>query len=143
MPHLFVYGSLLFPDLVTELTGKSFRSSPATLDGFKRYRVKGCDYPAIIKAPGANVEGLLIENVDESSLEILVFFEGNEYRKQQVTVISSAKQIAATAFIWTNDVALLENSDWDEAEFRKQSLTSYLKEVAPETRAAFQSLKNT
>lgn len=141
MQHLFVYGSLLFPDLVTALTGRRFRFMPAILYGFRRFRVTGCDYPAIIETPGAKVHGHIIQDVDAKSIQMLTFFEGEEYKKQQVTVSLSDKKIEVTAFVWTGNKALLEETDWDESEFEGQSLAFYLKEVAPETRAAFQSLK--
>lgn len=139
MQQLFVYGSLLFPDLVTALTGKHFRSVPATLAGYRRFRVKDCDYPAMIETPGAKVEGQIIENVDEKSMHILSFFEGDEYAQQQVIVYLSDKKLQATTFVWTADLALLEDTDWDKDVFEKGALPFYLKEVAPETRAAFQS----
>ena len=140
MRHLFVYGSLLFPDLVTALTGNHFHSFPAILEGYRRCRVKDCDYPAIIETPGAKVNGLLIENIDDKSMQLLSFFEGDEYAKQQVKVSLPDKKLQAIAFIWKADFALLEETDWDKDTFEKESLPFYLVEVAPETRAAFQSL---
>lgn len=140
MQHLFVYGSLLFPDLVTALTGKQFYSIPATLKGYRRCRVKDCDYPAIIETPGARVEGKIIENVDDRSMQLLTFFEGDDYTKQLVTVSLQGKKMKATTFVWITDKAFLEEADWKEAEFERQSLPFYLREVAPETRAEFHSL---
>lgn len=139
MPHIFVYGSLLFPELVTALTGNSFIYSPAILYGFKRFRVKGCDFPAIIEETRSKTEGLLIENVDEKSMEILSFFEGDEYREEKVTIFISDKEITAITFIWGADKSLLVNRDWDANEFKNKSLDYYLDKVVPETLVAFRS----
>ena len=140
MQHLFVYGSLLFPELVTALTGKSFGYMPAILNGFKRYRIKGCDYPAIVEESGAKVEGYLIENVDEKSLQILTFFEGEEYKKRQVVVSGSKERINTIIFVWVGKKELLEERDWDKFEFKQKSLKDYLEKVVPETKAAFRAI---
>jgi len=143
MEHLFVYGSLLFPELVTALTGKSFFYSPFILNGFKRYRVRGCDYPAIVEETESKAEGLLIENVDKNSMEILTFFEGEEYQKQQITVFNSVKkEITAATFVWIADKNLLENREWSAIEFKRKLLDYYLNEIVPETLVAFRSLNS-
>ncbi len=137
MPHLFVYGSLQFPELVTALTGEQFRYVPVTLNGFERGQVKGCDYPGIVKQPNAKTEGFLIEDVDEKSMQILTFFEGDDYEKQQVTVFNTYKKISAFTFVWIGGNNLLENTDWNADEFKNQSLKIYLNKVVPETLVAF------
>ena len=139
MIHLFVYGSLLFPDLVTALTGKLHKYLPVTLSGFKRLRLKGYDYPAIIEEPGSKVEGFLIENVDEKAMQILTFFEGDEYEKQQVLVDGAKRKINAFTFVWAGNNSLLESTDWDKNEFKDKSLKCYLEEIVPETLIAFRS----
>ena len=141
MEHLFVYGSLLFPELVTALTGKSFGYISAGLNGFKRCRVKGCDYPAIIEESGAIVKGYIIENVDKKSMQILTFFEGEEYEKKQNSISLLNTIINTALFVWVGDRELLENRDWDADEFKKKSLEYYLNDVAPEVLAAFHTFK--
>ncbi len=139
MQHLFVYGSLLFPELVEKLTGKYFVSVPAVLDGYKRFTVKGCDYPAIIHNKKSNVEGRLILNVDNMSLKILTFFEGDEYEKETVWVLTGTKKMEALAFIWRNDLLYLEDFDWNKDSFRESSLSLYLEKIAQETKDEFKS----
>jgi gamma-glutamylcyclotransferase (GGCT)/AIG2-like uncharacterized protein YtfP len=84
MPHVFVYGTLLSSKIVQQLTGRVFETVPAILHGFKRHKINGCDYPAIIPNRYAKVGGLLLINVDEQSLNVLTFFEGNEYQAEMV-----------------------------------------------------------
>lgn len=139
MPHLFVYGSLLFSDLVKALTGRTSNSVPVTLKGYKRCRIKGCDYPAITEEPGSNVDGLLIKDVDFHSMQILMFFEGDEYQPRQVMVFDQDIEITATTFVWIGEKGLLEDKDWDANEFRQKSLQLYMEEVVPQTLVAFHS----
>ena len=140
MPHLFVYGSLQFPELVTALTGEQFPYVPVTLNGFVRGRATGRDYPGIVQKPGSITDGFLMEDVDEKSMQILTFFEGDEYTKQQVTVFSSDKKISAFTFVWISDNDLLVEADWDADAFKNKSLKIYLNKVVPETLAAFAAL---
>ena len=125
MENLFVYGTLQFPQIVKRLTGNVFKATPATLTGYKRCLVKGCDYPAVFKNAHSKVNGMLLENVDEISMQQILFFEGNEYEKIKVRVIAGDRTTDAFTFVWKNDVDLLEDTDWDQEEFEKESLQKY------------------
>lgn len=137
MQHIFVYGSLLFPEITKKLTGKSFKTFPAILEGYKMYGVRDCDYPAIVQQEGSKTVGLLIENMDDLSLAIISFYEGEEYEKRQVTVNSDSKSTDVLTFVWVNGYEFLVNEEWDFRKFEKSSLEHYLDVVIPETLEAF------
>ena len=137
MQHLFIYGTLLFPELVEKLTGKRFYSIPAILKGYKRFAVKGCDYPAIIADIKFDVHGVLLLNVDEKSMGLLTYYEGRDYVKSKVEVISEKQNYDAVAFVWANDIAFLEDFDWNHKSFKENSLSFYIDRVAPETEREF------
>lgn len=140
MQHLFVYGSLLFPELVEKLTGKRFNSVPAILQGYRRLAIKECDYPAIITEAASEVKGILLLNVDKESMRLLTFYEGRDYVESNVEVISEKQNYNATAFVWDNDASFLENFDWDQNSFKENSLSFYIDRVAPETAREFKEL---
>jgi gamma-glutamylcyclotransferase (GGCT)/AIG2-like uncharacterized protein YtfP len=137
MKQLFVYGTLMFPEIREKLTGKAFKTSPAVLSGYRRTKVKDADYPAIVKNPDSEVEGILLEDVDEQTIEILSFFEGDEYKTQHVEVFSGNRKIPALTFVWANRKKLLPDEDWDLTEFEAGSLKLYVKKIVPETVARF------
>jgi gamma-glutamylcyclotransferase (GGCT)/AIG2-like uncharacterized protein YtfP len=137
MKQLFVYGTLMFPEIREKLTGKTFKTSPALLSGYRRTKVKDADYPAIVKNPDAEVEGILLEDVDEQTIEILSFFEGDEYKTQYVEVFSGNRKIPALTFVWATREKLLPGEDWDITEFEAGSLNLYVKKIVPETVARF------
>jgi len=137
MQNIFVYGTLQSELIINKLTGKSFDFLPAILSGYKRYCIKGCDYPAIIAEAGSETKGLVIMNVEDSDMKILSFYEGDEYEKKIVSVILNNKPTNVLAFIWVKEIGLLENKDWDLQQFQKNSLLHYLNFVVPETLAAF------
>ena len=133
MQHIFVYGTLLFSEIFEGLTSKSFQTENATLTGFKRCKVKGCDYPAAIPDLNAEIFGKVIFNVDVKSLKILAFFEGIQYRETKVFVTVQNQPIEVILYEWQDDYALLENQDWDMENFRKHALNFYVQKIVPET----------
>ncbi|MEF2175157.1 MAG: gamma-glutamylcyclotransferase family protein [Candidatus Absconditabacteria bacterium] len=83
MTNLFVYGTLMYPEIVFALTGKYFRSQEAILSNYKRYAIRygniTSPYPGIIPFNNSLVHGNILFDVDEYSLQILDFFEDSEY----------------------------------------------------------------
>lgn len=135
MQNLFVYGTLLSSEIIEKLTGKTFETTHAVLEGYKIYCVKDCDYPAIIQQEGSKTVGLLFENMDDFSLAIISFYEGGEYKQRQVKVLCNNKYEAALTFVWSKELRLLENKDWDFEDFQKNRLKFYLDDIVPETYA--------
>lgn len=126
MHHLFVYGTLQYPEILKKLTGKSFVSKPAVLNHFKRHKVKNAEYPAIVPKHGAQTAGMLIENVDELSLKAIDFYEGDEYEKTIVNVISDDIENKAYTYVWIAGDNHLDDEDWDKAYFEKKYLELYI-----------------
>lgn len=133
MQHIFVYGTLQSPEIVEKLTGKKFNTYPAVLPGYKLYCVKDSDYPAIIKRENRETKGLLIENLDDLSINIISFYEGDEYETHEVTVLVDEKPVQALAFVWIKETELLEDKEWIFQRFKKENLEYYLKVVITET----------
>jgi len=127
MANLFVYGTLLFPEVIQNITGRLFKSSSAKLAGYKRLGILGCDYPAIIEKENALTQGELLFAVDEESMRKIEAFEGDEYVKRKLTVISDKKEFEAIVFIWASDAKMLTECDWNIAEFNRKYLGNYLK----------------
>lgn len=132
MQHIFVYGTLQSPEIVEKLTGKSFKTTRAVLPGYRLWCVEKSDYPAIIKNENAETKGLIIEDVDDLSLNIISFYEGDEYEIQKVTVLVDEKPVSATAFVWAKEIELLTDMDWDFQRFKLESLAYYLNVLIPD-----------
>jgi gamma-glutamylcyclotransferase (GGCT)/AIG2-like uncharacterized protein YtfP len=134
---LFVYGTLCFPEIVGKLTGKLFQSRQAVLKGFQRKKVGNADYPAIIKNEYTEVTGILLYDVDARSMQILSFYEGEDYRCEEHLVYVKKDKISAKVFIWNSDVEDLEDDDWNPEEFLKNSFNLYLEKIIPDTMVEF------
>lgn len=102
--HLFVYGTLLFPEMVFAVTGKQFCTLPAVLEGRQRHKVyeEGQEllYPALQRTEGQKVDGKLLFDVDADSLHKIGEFEGDTYHLQVVTVLAEDIQYHAFVYAW-------------------------------------------
>jgi gamma-glutamylcyclotransferase (GGCT)/AIG2-like uncharacterized protein YtfP len=122
MQNIFVYGTLQSPEIVKKLTGKSFKITPAILPGYKRYCIKNCDYPAVIQQNDIETTGFVLENVDDLSIDIISYYEGDEYKIQKITVYIDGKSLIVLAFVWAKEIELLEDIEWDFHRFEKKAL---------------------
>ena len=133
MQNVFVYGSLLFSDIVTRLTGTSFTSEEATLPHFKRCRVKEADYPAIIENNDTNVQGKILFDVNDIVLKQLEFFEGEDYEVRETTAFCKGEKVQALLFCWIGPHSSLTNEDWNLELFESESLEYYIEFIIPAT----------
>lgn len=126
---LFVYGTLLAPELRHALLGRPIESTPAELDGYACYGVRQAPYPAITPVAGACTRGELIGNLSVSEFDILDDYESAMYQRQVVTVRDAASNDTA-AFTYVIDESAahrLSDELWDYATFRLHQLDRYLK----------------
>jgi hypothetical protein len=107
------------------------------LQGYKRYWVKESVYPAVIQQIDEQTTGLVLENVDDLSVDIISFYEGDEYEKKKVTVNSNGLYKDVLTFVWVNGNEFLENKDWNLDNFEETFLEYYLEMVIPETLETF------
>ncbi len=140
MQQVFVYGSLLFPELVEALTGRSFESREATLKNYRRFCVQGADFPAVFPQKGSEVHGRILLNVDKQSLDVLNFYEGDEYACRSEIVETENGSAEALVYVWQSGREHL-NGDWNEKHFEEKWLRDYIDFIAPETVKAFENLR--
>lgn len=127
--RLFVYGTLMVPELVEALTGSRPRSRPAVLEGFERRGVRGEVYPAVVPAPGGRVSGRVLDRFSASRLPFLDAFEGPEYRRSAHPVrLADGRRVIAWCWSWAPDRRRpLEAGPWDMDAFLADALTDYLR----------------
>jgi len=127
--NVFTYGSLMFDDIMQNLLGKPATKIPAVLQGWMRHALKDRTYPGAVPAtdPNAKIDGILWLSLTDQDLAILDRFEGNEYDKLQVEVLSAAGQTyPALLYAWKDTSALL--GEWDVAEFDRLHRQSFVEQ---------------
>jgi len=97
---LFAYGTLVDTDLVAQLTGKRFRTEPATLRGYRKVRGDS-GYPNIVRDPQGMVDGVLLCDVDDEALHAFDRYEdeGRLYRRIEVIVTVAQQPRAVLVYV--------------------------------------------
>lgn len=139
---VFVYGTLLFPEITARL-GIESRSSdslirrPAKLFGYERFTVRfrgEGDPPAIIPAENASVSGQILCDVTHGSLQRLDWFEdvaSELYTREivRVEVDGEVEPLKVFAYVCGERIRSELDGEWDPDVFRERSLHWYLKNV--------------
>lgn len=139
--NVFVYGSLLFDEVVECLTGKVFSAEAASLTDHARYAIEQegriAKGPAIVYEPGQRVNGRLLRNVDEGTLRLLDWFECGDadpprYERVQLSVsIRTGESVPAEAYRARDELRPFLHGKWSKHEFRTRHLEFYTKEWIP------------
>lgn len=99
---LFVYGTLRDPDILAALLGRPLESlaiRPATAPDHRAVYYPGRVYPALVPAPRAIAEGLLLAPLSSRDLALFDAFEGEEYRRGALTVLCDGEAVSAQAYL--------------------------------------------
>ncbi|KAJ4848446.1 AIG2-like protein D [Turnera subulata] len=126
---VFVYGSLLADDVVRVLLNRVPQSSTAILNGYHRFKIKGCVYPAILPIESKKVTGRVLFGITDPELNVLDIFEDDEYERRTVDVslLDSDEKLQAQAYVWAdkNDPALY--GEWDFEEWKGTHMNDFTK----------------
>jgi gamma-glutamylcyclotransferase (GGCT)/AIG2-like uncharacterized protein YtfP len=127
MESLFAYGTLMCEDIMRDVAGCLPAHAPATLKGYRRWTVKGEQYPGLAPDPEGRVEGVLYRDVSASAWERLDRFEGEMYARRMVLVeLDDGRTVDAEAYIVKPECAgRLEDSEWDLAEFLRNGKAAF------------------
>jgi gamma-glutamylcyclotransferase (GGCT)/AIG2-like uncharacterized protein YtfP len=129
MPHVFVYGTLLVPEMMHAVTGKHFELVPATAHGFRRAYLTGRVYPGIAaSAEHDQVAGAIYRDVDPESIRRLDYFEGDEYVRDSllVALADGSKLTAESYVVPAAQHHLMTDIAWDLATFQTADLAGFL-----------------
>lgn len=123
----FVYGTLQVPAVLEHVLGRVPAIRPAVLAGYRRGRVLGQSYPAIVAAVGATVGGALLLDVNSADWERLDAYEGQLYARCSVSVIFDQHQCPAHCYVLRPEYAhLFDPTPWSLEDFLEGDLTTFL-----------------
>jgi gamma-glutamylcyclotransferase (GGCT)/AIG2-like uncharacterized protein YtfP len=130
--NLFVYGTLMFPEIRSAVGGQRLPAPPAILPGYRREGVRGEAYPAIIRDPRGSVTGVLLRGVGRAALRRIDAFEGREYvrRMHRVRLLDEdgrpGRGVIAACYVIAPAVAhRLDGRPWDPEAFAERHLDRY------------------
>lgn len=88
-PALFSFGTLMDIDVllrVTKLPGEAIGLRRAMLPNHRQRQVLGESFPVVQPLAGAMTEGVLIDGLTPQAIARIRFFEGDEYRLDEIAV---------------------------------------------------------
>lgn len=117
--HLFAYGTLMCAEIMQQVAGCLPAQAPATLAGFRRCRLRGEEYPAIVDRQHAAVQGVVYLEVPAAAWQRLDCFEGEMYERRTVLVNGQdGRSLAADTYVIRPAFTrLLLSAEWSYAEF--------------------------
>jgi gamma-glutamylcyclotransferase (GGCT)/AIG2-like uncharacterized protein YtfP len=117
--HIFVYGLLTFPEIVTAVTGQSFNMVPAVLPGYRRFGLSKSPLetpvPILLEEAGFRQPGQLLLDVDAASVAKLDFFEdldSGHYVKTRVRVEANGQWFQAFCYSAGPALKPYAKGDW-------------------------------
>lgn len=141
----FVYGTLMYPEVVHGLTGLALKGEVARLTNYQRYAVRPPGRPGrgpmIFAEAQGMVEGRLLREVPAAARELIDRFEaagvGYERRQVLVSLEQSAEPIPAWAYVGVDALRQHRCGPWRPDEFEAKDLAWYLEERLPALRSAW------
>ena len=129
MADLFVYGTLMTPAVMRAVIGRVPRSEPAELHGYRRYRLRGKVYPAVVPEPGTTVAGRVYHDLTPAEITRLDRYEDAFYRREPVTVrdAQGREQRAWCYVLPTQARQRLAARPWHRDMFERTALRGYLR----------------
>jgi gamma-glutamylcyclotransferase (GGCT)/AIG2-like uncharacterized protein YtfP len=130
---LFVYGSLLFPELLQALLGRVPEYQAARLEGYRRYQIydgkEARPYPAVYPCLGASVEGLLLLHLTEQERIQLDEYEDEDYIRHNCEVLVGEAHMRAQVYVWREEALGQLRDEWEPEIFRQHYLRLYVEYI--------------
>jgi hypothetical protein len=120
---LFVYGTLRDPDLLASILDRPL--APGTVHqarapGFRAVHYPGRIYPALVRAPGAAAEGLLLTGLTPFERDLLDAFEGDEYRRDTIAAMLADEPELHEADAYLPAIAVADSGeDWQLSHWQR------------------------
>jgi hypothetical protein len=121
---LFVYGTLMFPEVLDVLLGRTPDMAPAALDGWRAAALADRVYPGLVAAdrPGVAAAGRVLLGLDDHERGVLDAFEESIYERRSVVLADGRP---ASTYVWLDATAVLPH-DWDPSRFATDHLAVYV-----------------
>ena len=109
---------------------KGIRKRTGILKDFKRVKVKGAHYPAIIDCKGEKVEGLVVYGISNNALLLLDKFEDDEYQRKNVTVFTRNDQKTKVATYVAGPNMSIDEEGWCFSTWQQNHRKEFLENLA-------------
>jgi gamma-glutamylcyclotransferase (GGCT)/AIG2-like uncharacterized protein YtfP len=89
MNKLFIYGTLIDPEIQKSILGRIINGIPNILEGYEKseIEIEGEKYPLTVQNKNEIVEGLVID-INDDELKKIDEYEGVEYKRIEIVLQS-------------------------------------------------------
>lgn len=133
---LFVYGTLMIPEVQEALLKRKPKTKNALLKGFSAnciiYGQYVTEYPFLKISPNEVVKGKIIYLASGIELDFLKYYEGSEFILSAIIAIVDRKEVEVSAFMLNEKSKIEFGPKWDCNNFIREHLDSYLNEIIPQ-----------
>lgn len=125
MSRLFVYGTLMVPEIMSTVSRVKASGMPAVLSGYRRCLVRDEVFPAIIADSQEKVEGILYQGISDDVWRRVDHFEGEYYQRVGVVVATAAGPIHANTYVIAPTHSHRLGGPWTLAWYMDHGHTSF------------------
>ena len=134
--HIFVYGLLTFPEVVTAITGRTIPAKHAVLPGFRRYGLTksplATPVPVLLPEEGFRQTGQLLLDVSAEEVEKLDFFEdldSGHYEKTAVRVEVGGEWLSAFCYSAGPGLAPYASGRWEPEQVSAEAIAQLIRQL--------------
>jgi gamma-glutamylcyclotransferase (GGCT)/AIG2-like uncharacterized protein YtfP len=124
---IFVYGSLLFPDVLRVLIDRDPHRTPTTITGWRVIALPERVYPGLVPDEAATANGHLFDDLTTAESETLDAFEADLYTLTRVHLDHGQH---AWTYACTKPAEVVPAAPWSPDEFARNHLPAYLERCA-------------
>lgn len=121
---LFVYGTLLFPEVLAALLDRVPAREPATATGWRVAALPGRIYPGLVPDRHGVANGLVINGLSPPECRLL---DAYETRDNQLTVVGLTDGRSCPSYVWCAEVL---PHDWNPHGFETDHLADWVEHCA-------------
>lgn len=127
MAYLFVYGTLMFPEIGSIFFGNS-KGIKSILKNYHRFRIFEEDkfkvYPAIDQRINSQVEGL-VYRVNEEQINNLDEYEGSEYDRIETSIDLKDSTQKVWVYVWNHSSNAQLLGEWKAEKIDRAMLRQF------------------
>jgi hypothetical protein len=114
-------------DIMRRVAGCCLSNTHAVLREYRRYKVKGEVYPAIVASEDGLVEGMVYHDIPDGAWLRLDRFEGEMYERRPVNVVlADGRPETVYAYVIRPEFEVrLDSTEWDLEAFLQSGKTRF------------------
>jgi hypothetical protein len=132
--RFFFYGTLLDSDVASLVLRRRLPPAayiPAALPRHARRRVKGANYPIVVRDPRSEVQGAIVGGLSDRDVARLTAYEGPRYRVAPLKVRIGGTMTMVSVFAPNEERFQPTSGDWDLLAWQRRHKRAFLARLRP------------